>query len=160
MERLREEFVRLVGAYVAAGRKSSRCRLPADLTPIRKIRSWPLLAPLPWEVDLTDPEKRLIVYGTLVPGGEYYYLLADLPEARWEPCLIRGHMGTYLRYPAFRWNPAGLPYPAWLVTSPGLPRRYPALDRFEGQAYRRRLIAAEAGRRLVAAYIYESRVRA
>jgi hypothetical protein len=54
----------------------------------------------------------------------------------------------------------GEPHPAWLVTSPLLPAKIRELDDFEGEAYTRRLIPAEAGNRLVIAYIYEGKVKA
>jgi hypothetical protein len=66
--------------------------------------------PLGWppqvELDLARPEERLIVYGTLVPGGQYHYLLAHL-AASWERCIIRGSLGSYQGYPSFKWNPGG-----------------------------------------------------
>jgi gamma-glutamylcyclotransferase (GGCT)/AIG2-like uncharacterized protein YtfP len=110
-------------------------------------------------VDLSRPEERLIVYGTLAPGGPYHHLLADL-EAHWERCRIRGRLGSYLGYPSFKWNPLGEAHPAWLVTSPLLPATYRVLDRFESGAYTRRLIPAQVGNRLVVAYIYEGKVKA
>ena len=57
-------------------------------------------------------------------------------------------------------EPGGEPHPAWLITSAGLPAKYRELDDFEGEAYTRRLIPAQAGNRLVIAYIYEGRVKA
>jgi len=113
--------------------------------------------PLPVKVDFDVPEERLIVYGTLVPGGQYHHLLAEL-AATWERCVIRGRLGSYRGYPSFKWNPAGEAHPAWLVTSPKLPAKFRELDEFEGQHYTRRLIPAEAGARLVIAYIYEGKV--
>ena len=130
----------------------------ADLCRIRRLEPHPLRWLLPGKVDLSRPEERLIVYGTLMPGGQYHHLLAGL-AARWERCTIRGSLGAYRGYPSFKWNPAGEPHPAWLVTSPGLPAKYQELDDFEGQAYNRRLTPAEAGNRLVIAYIYEGRVK-
>jgi hypothetical protein len=107
------------------------------------------LCPLP-------PEHRLIAYGTLVPGGPFHHLLADLPGA-WTPCVIRGSMGLIRVYRSFRWNPAGEEHPAWLFTSPELPRKLAQLDRFEGKAYRRRLIPARVGACLVVGNVYEGR---
>jgi len=111
------------------------------------------------EVDLVPVEERLIVYGTLVPGGRYHHLLAGL-EAAWEPCTIRGRLGSYQGYPSFKWNPAGEAHAAWLVTSPGLPAKFRELDEFEGKHYTRRLIPADAGSRMVIAFIYEGKVKA
>ena len=119
----------------------------------------PLRGQLRVAIDLTHPEERLIVYGTLVPGGQYHHLLADL-AADWERCTIRGRLGTYQGYPSFKWNPAGEPHPAWLVTSPELVSKFRELDDFEGDNYTRRLIPTEVENRLVIAYIYEGRVKA
>lgn len=116
-----------------------------------------LLGP-PVHLILHRPEERLVVYGTLVPGGKFHHLLSDL-QALWEPCYIRGRLGTYRGYPFFKWNPAGEAHPAWLVTSPQLPSRYEFLDQFEGSAYLRRLIPVQIGPRLIIANIYEGRVK-
>jgi gamma-glutamylcyclotransferase (GGCT)/AIG2-like uncharacterized protein YtfP len=123
------------------------------------MEHFPLLWPPPVELDFSPPEERLIVYGTLVPGGQYHHLLTDL-QASWEKCTIRGSLGSYRGYPSFKWNPTGAPHPAWLVTSPELPHKFRELDEFEGRAYTRRLIPAEVGPRLVIAYIYEGKVKA
>jgi gamma-glutamylcyclotransferase (GGCT)/AIG2-like uncharacterized protein YtfP len=142
----------------ARGRKALRPR-KEDLRKAMRIAPHPLCWQLCVEIDLTRLEERLIVYGTLMPGGQYHYLLADLAAA-WEKCIIRGRLGTYQGYPSFKWNPAGEPHSAWLVTSAGLPAKFRELDDFEGDAYIRRLIPAEVGGRLVIAYIYEGRVKA
>jgi gamma-glutamylcyclotransferase (GGCT)/AIG2-like uncharacterized protein YtfP len=150
----------LVRAHLEAtkGRKVS-WRRGADLKKTRRVANFPVLRPLPVELDLAHTEERLIVYGTLVPGGQYHHLLADI-EATWENCTIRGRLGSYRGYPSFKWNPPGEPHPAWLVTSPELPQKFRVLDDFEGRAYTRRLIPAEVGPRLVIAYIYEGKVKA
>lgn len=151
---------RLVRAHLEAarGRKDKRKR-EADLGKARRLTDFPLIWPQPLALVLSNPRERLVVYGTLVPGGKFHHLLAGI-DASWERCLIRGRLGTYQGYPSFKWNPAGEPHPAWLVTSPELPAKYKELDAFEGRAYIRRLIPAEVGRRLVLAYIYEGRVKA
>ena len=133
-----DELLGLVRAHLAAGRgvKTSK-RLWADLQKARRVASFPLILPLAVELVLSHPEERLIVYGTLMPGGQYHHLLAGL-AARWERCTIRGSLGAYRGYPSFKWNPAGEPHPAWLVTSPRLPAKYRQLDDFEGEAYTRR----------------------
>jgi gamma-glutamylcyclotransferase (GGCT)/AIG2-like uncharacterized protein YtfP len=154
-----DELRGLVRAHLEAarGRKARRPENP-DLKKVRRAghsaRLWPQL-----QVDLAHPEERLIVYGTLAPGGQYHHLLANL-DAAWERCLIRGRLGSYQGYPSFKWNPAGEAHPAWLVTSPLLPATFRDLDRFEGRAYSRRLIPAQVGRRLVVANIYEGKVKA
>jgi hypothetical protein len=152
------ELLGLVRAHLEAarGRKASRPR-EAALRQLRRVGNFPLVRSLGLEVDLANPEGRLIVYGTLAPGGKYHHLLANL-AADWEKCTIRGSLGAYRGYPSFKWNPGGEPHPAWLVTSPGLPAKYRELDDFEGAAYTRRLLPAETARRLVIACIYEGKV--
>jgi gamma-glutamylcyclotransferase (GGCT)/AIG2-like uncharacterized protein YtfP len=150
----------LVRAHLEAARGRNALRLRgADLRKIK--RNWPhlLLWQLRVKIDLTRPEERLIVYGTLMPGGQYHHLMADL-AADWEKCTIRGRLGTYHGYPSFKWNPTGESHPVWLVTSAGLSAKFRELDDFEGDDYLRRLVPAEVGSRLVIAYIYEGRVKA
>ena len=105
---------------------------------------------------MQTPGDKLIVYGTLVPGGMYHYLLADLPGT-WERCLIRGHMGEFWGFKAFEYDPAGPEHPAWLLTSPALPEKFPELDAFEGEPYRRTVIPAKVGIRRILANIYEGK---
>ena len=154
------ELSSLVRAHLEAtrGKKAPRGR-GADLRKAKRVVKFPVLGPPGVELDLAHPEECLIVYGTLVPGGQYHYLLADV-EATWERCTIRGRLGSYRGYPSFKWNPVGESHPAWLVTSPELPQKFRELDDFEGRAYTRRLIPAEIGTRLVIAYIYEGKVKA
>ena len=149
----------LIRAHLEAARGRNSQAQGTDLRSARRKPHHPLRWPLAVELVLSHPEERLIVYGTLMPGGQYHHLLAGL-AARWEKCTIRGSLGAYRGYPSFKWNPAGEPHPAWLVTSPRLPAKYRQLDDFEGEAYTRRLIPAEAGHRLVIAHIYEGKVKA
>ncbi len=156
----RDDLRGLVRAHLGAARGKNAPRpRRAGLRRARQIDPHPLHRQLRVKVDLASREERLIVYGTLIPGGQYHHLLADL-AARWEKCTIRGRLGTYQGYPSFKWNPAGEPHSAWLVTSPKLPAKFRELDDFEGDDYTRRLIPAEAGSRLVIAYIYEGKVKA
>jgi gamma-glutamylcyclotransferase (GGCT)/AIG2-like uncharacterized protein YtfP len=154
-----DEIMGLVRAHVAAakGGKAPRAR-GVEWGKVRRLARHPLIGPPGVGVDLGSLEERLIVYGTLVPGGQYHHLLAGL-EASWERCTIRGRLGSYRGYPSFKWNPAGEAHPAWLVTSPRLPAKFRELDEFEGKHYTRRLIPADAGSRLVIAYIYEGKVK-
>jgi gamma-glutamylcyclotransferase (GGCT)/AIG2-like uncharacterized protein YtfP len=155
-----EEVMGLVRAHLQGARgRGARQARRANLGKARRLARRPLIWPPRLEVDLASPEERLIVYGTLTPGGQYHHLLAGL-EASWEPCTIRGRLGNYRGYPSFKWNPGGEAHPAWLVTSPMLPAKFRQLDKFEGKHYTRRLIPADAGPRLVIAYIYEGKVKA
>jgi len=105
---------------------------------------------------VADNPERLIVYGTLVPGGMYHDLLADLPGT-WERCVIRGSMREYWGFKAFQYDKNGPEHSAWLLTSPGLPEKFPELDAFEGEPYRRIIIPARRGIRRVWAHIYEGK---
>ena len=53
-----------------------------------------------------NPETRLIVYGSLAPGGANAFRLADL-VGEWHPCTIRGHLGRYRGFKSFRYDPRG-----------------------------------------------------
>ncbi len=100
-----------------------------------------------------NPEERLVVYGSLAPGGLYHFLLADLPGT-WERCVIRGCMGQYGCFKAFRGDAAGPEHPAWLFSSAELPRVISELDDFEGDAYERVVIRVRVGGRWVMAQVY------
>ena len=103
-----------------------------------------------------DPETRLIVYGSLAPGGVNAFMLAGLP-GEWYPCSIRGHLGAFRGFKSFRYDPQGPEHPAWLLDSADLPRIIPELDDFEGEEYERRIIPARVSGRLVMAQVYEGR---
>lgn len=109
-----------------------------------------------WELISDNPEERLIVYGSLAPGGANNFILARL-EGTWQKCTVRGHMGKYRGFKVFRYDPDGEEHQAWLFSSPLLPRKYPDLDDFEGDEYRRILIPAVVEGQEVLAYIYEGR---
>jgi gamma-glutamylcyclotransferase (GGCT)/AIG2-like uncharacterized protein YtfP len=109
-----------------------------------------------WELISDNPEERLIVYGSLAPGGANNFILARL-EGTWQKCIIRGHMGRYRGFKVFRHDPDGEAHQAWLFSSPLLPQKYPDLDDFEGDEYRRILIPAVVDGQEILAYIYEGR---
>jgi hypothetical protein len=100
-----------------------------------------------------NPETRLVVYGSLAPGGLYHFLLADLPGT-WEQCVIRGRMGQYGGFKAFHYDTAGPEHPAWLFASAELPRVISELDDFEGEAYERVVIPVRVSGRWVMAQVY------
>jgi hypothetical protein len=115
--------------------------------------------PVPQLDEMTDdPETRLIVYGSLAPGGANAFLPAGL-EGEWHRCVIRGHMGRFLGFKSFRYDPEGPEHAAWLLESPHLPRVYPDLDDFEGEEYERLVIPARVGDRQVMAHIYAGKYR-
>jgi gamma-glutamylcyclotransferase (GGCT)/AIG2-like uncharacterized protein YtfP len=123
-----------------------------------------------------DPVTRLVVYGTLRPGGANHHLLAGLepeasasgpsgggaPQGGWQPVRLRGWMGDWHGYPIFTPAAAGSDdraafVDADLLTSAELPRHYAQLDAFEGPAYRRAVVVAETASGLVLATCYVAR---
>jgi hypothetical protein len=104
--------------------------------------------------ELTDqPETRLIVYGSLAPGGANFFLLSGL-VGEWHPCRIRGQLGVYRGFKSFRYDPQGPEHPAWLLVSAELPSALPDLDDFEGEAYARLVIPAKVDDHWVMAQVY------
>ena len=101
-----------------------------------------------------NPETRLIVYGSLAPGGSNAFLLAGV-IGEWHKCHIRGHMGQYRGFKSFRYDQKGPEHPAWLLESSELPRVIPDLDDFEGEEYERIIIPARVDDRWVMAQVYE-----
>ena len=102
---------------------------------------------------MDTPETRLIVYGSLAPGGVNAFMLAGL-SGEWRHCRIRGRMGTYLGFKSFRYDPQGVEHPAWLFSSAELHRVISDLDDFEGEAYERVVIPVRVSGRWVMAQIY------
>jgi hypothetical protein len=103
-----------------------------------------------------DPQTRLIVYGSLAPGGANAFMLAGL-VGEWHPCHIRGHMGACRGFKSFRYDPQGPEHPAWLLASAELPRIILDLDDFEGEEYERIIIPARVSGRWVTAQVYEGK---
>jgi gamma-glutamylcyclotransferase (GGCT)/AIG2-like uncharacterized protein YtfP len=103
-----------------------------------------------------NPEERLIVYGSLAPGGRNNFLFKGV-EGCWHRCVITGHMGRWRGFKAFRFDPEGPDHQAWLFCSAVLPGMFPDLDDFEGEEYRRTVIPARVGEQWVRAQIYEGR---
>jgi gamma-glutamylcyclotransferase (GGCT)/AIG2-like uncharacterized protein YtfP len=105
---------------------------------------------------MPDAEERLIVYGSLAPGGRNNFLFKGV-EGTWHRCLIQGHMGRWRGFKSFRFDPEGPEHQAWLLCSPALPGMFPDLDDFEGEEYRRIVIPAKVGEQWVRAHIYEGK---
>jgi hypothetical protein len=105
---------------------------------------------------LEDIETRLIVYGSLAPGGPNAFLLSGL-EGEWQRCHIHGHMGRYRGFKSFRADPEGPEHQAWLFSSAELPRVILDLDDFEGEEYQRSIIPARVNDRWLMAQVYEGR---
>jgi gamma-glutamylcyclotransferase (GGCT)/AIG2-like uncharacterized protein YtfP len=85
--------------------------------------------------------RKLIVYGSLAPGGPNHGLLADL-SGEWSKGWVTGELmeqgwSAAMSYPALRWCPEGMPIDAFLFVSDELPESWSRLDEFEGLEYRR-----------------------
>jgi hypothetical protein len=108
------------------------------------------------EMDSTKPEERLVIYGSLAPGGANNFMFTGV-EGNWHKCVIRGRMGRWRGFKSFKYDPAGEEHEAWLFESPVLPQMYPDLDDFEGEEYHRTLIPVQVGDLTVMAHIYEGK---
>jgi hypothetical protein len=106
--------------------------------------------------NMDNPETRLVVYGSLAPGGANAFLLAGY-VGEWHRCYIRGHMGEYRGFKSFRYDPQGPEHAAWLLMSEELPRGLPDLDDFEGEEYQRVIIPARVGETYIMAQVYEGK---
>lgn len=107
-------------------------------------------------------DRRLATYGSLSPGQSNHDQLADLP-GDWSDAAVWGRLedrgwGVEMGYPGLRPDAAASPVPVELFRSPGLPRAWDRLDRFEGRAYRRDLVpvATRAGVLLANLYALEA----
>jgi gamma-glutamylcyclotransferase (GGCT)/AIG2-like uncharacterized protein YtfP len=105
---------------------------------------------------MDNPDARLIVYGSLAPGGSNAFMLQGL-VGEWYRCQITGHMGHCRGFKSFRYDPRGPEHQAWLLESSELPRFIPDLDDFEGEGYHRIVIPAQVGDRWVLAQVYEGK---
>ena len=118
-------------------------------------------AVVPVEIELVDillgsPRTKLVVYGTLAPGGRNDSLLASVP-GRWRPCWIKGSITIRNGLPYLSWNPSNDELPAHLFTSAELASEWKRLDSFEGANYRRRLIPVRSGTGIEVANVYLAR---
>ncbi|MFM1895322.1 MAG: hypothetical protein RLZZ385_396 [Pseudomonadota bacterium] len=106
--------------------------------------------------------ERLFVYGSLAPGRSHHHLLAGL-RGQWQPAKVRGSLyprgwGPTKGWPALRLDPHGAEVPGFLLESRDLSRRWAALDRFEGPAYRRVIATVGLGDGTrIEAYVYEQK---
>lgn len=93
-------------------------------------------------------DRRLIVYGSLAPGGKNHHELAGL-RGTWRAGRITGRLreqgwGWALGYPCLAWDPRGEPIGAHLFESDDLPQHWQRLDDFEGDGYERILAPFDA----------------
>ncbi len=106
--------------------------------------------------DTFASDRRLLVYGTLAPGECNHHHLAGCP-GEWTVVTVPGRR-TVRAYPVFTFDPAAPPVAMQLLHSDGLPRRWAALDAFEGPDYRRILVPVfHDGRLRTVANLYEAR---
>jgi gamma-glutamylcyclotransferase (GGCT)/AIG2-like uncharacterized protein YtfP len=108
------------------------------------------------EMEHTKAEERLVVYGSLAPGGSNAFMLERIP-GEWHQCRIRGHLGHYRGFKSFQYDPQGPEHAAWLVASSELPRVLPDLDDFEGEEYERIIIPARVEGQWIMAQVYEGK---
>lgn len=103
--------------------------------------------------------ERLFVYGTLAPGRVNAHLLEAVGGA-WEAAWVRGRLypegwGAALGYPALVLDPSGARVDGFVFSSDRLAAHWPALDDFEGDAYRRvRTTVTRANGSTVEAFVY------
>jgi hypothetical protein len=102
---------------------------------------------------MDNPETKLVVYGSLAPGGANAFMLSGL-VGEWYRCAIRGRLGIHRGFKAFRYDPQGPEHQAWLFMSADLPRIIPDLDDFEGEEYERIIIPVKVNDRIVMAQVY------
>jgi len=85
--------------------------------------------------------KRLIVYGSLAPGGPNHSLIGG-SRGEWKRGWVTGELlergwSAAMGYPALRWCPEGGQIEAFLFVSDELPGLWRRLDEFEGLEYKR-----------------------
>ena len=99
------------------------------------------------EALLDHPERRLAVYGSLLPGENNHHHVAAL-VGRWVEGTVEGTLhdrGWAARqgYPGFVPGSSGDRVAVKVLESSGLPDAWERLDAFEGEAYRRILAPVE-----------------
>jgi gamma-glutamylcyclotransferase (GGCT)/AIG2-like uncharacterized protein YtfP len=98
---------------------------------------------------LGRPSQRLAAYGSLRRGERNHGEVADL-GGRWLAGHVRGRFETASArtggWPALAPDARGAPFAVEVLESPALPGAWPRLDDFEGEPYRRELVAVELER--------------
>ena len=97
-----------------------------------------------------QPEKVLIIYGTLAPGKPNHHVIEPIKGA-WQKGIVRGKLvnmgwGAYLGYKGFvpTRREEQDEIPAVILSSDELVANWKMLDEFEGEGYRRILVPFEA----------------
>ena len=85
--------------------------------------------------------ERLFVYGTLGPGRPNEHVL-DAVGGFWKTATVKGTLrdegwGAELGYPGIELSEDGAEVEGFLFISDNLPDHWAALDKFEGEAYKR-----------------------
>jgi gamma-glutamylcyclotransferase (GGCT)/AIG2-like uncharacterized protein YtfP len=98
--------------------------------------------------DLFSPGHALATYGTLAPDRPNHHVLAPL-GGEWTEGLLEGDLipsgwGAELGYPGFRPRDGGEAVAVWVLRASRLADAWPELDHFEGEGYRRILVAVFA----------------
>ena len=103
--------------------------------------------------------QRLFVYGTLAPGRANHEVLRDIPGT-WRQASLRGRLydegwGAGMGCPGIVPDSNGESVEGYLLASEQLEAHWPRLDAFEGEGYRRRLVAVTIdGASEVEAWVY------
>ncbi|MEO6550519.1 MAG: gamma-glutamylcyclotransferase [Ferruginibacter sp.] len=96
-----------------------------------------------------QPEKVLIIYGTLAPGKPNHHLVEHI-KGKWQHGIVRGKLmkegwGTIIGYDGFVHTSLEEQeeIPAFILSSDELIANWPTLDEFEGDGYQRILAMFE-----------------
>ena len=87
------------------------------------------------------PSRRLATYGTLAPGRPNHHVVAHL-AGQWRQGWVEGQLhpqgwGATYGFPALVWESGGPRVEVAVLESIDLEAHWPAIDAFEGDAYRR-----------------------
>jgi gamma-glutamylcyclotransferase (GGCT)/AIG2-like uncharacterized protein YtfP len=105
------------------------------------------------------PERRLAVYGTLVPGGPNFSKISQLTGS-WRSGTVHGTLeaqgwGAESGYPGLRWDPDSKEkVVVHVLESEMLSNQWSMLDDFEGSDYRRIWVPVEFGSRIDICNLY------
>lgn len=108
-----------------------------------------------------DVDRHLVTYGTLSPGRVNHHQLDGL-RGQWRIGHVTGRLveqgwGATMGFPALILDPHGARVAVHLFESPDLPEHWGRLDDFEGDGYRRVIVAVETDGGIVDAWVYEAR---
>ena len=103
-------------------------------------------------------DKRLATYGTLQPGQPNHHQLSTL-AGTWTPGTVRGYLheagwGAAMGFPGLAIDAQGNDIAVQVLESDDLPAHWGRLDAFEGEGYRRQVIAVATASGIIHAQIY------